>query len=250
MAMWNTIKIGWKADLAIACVDSVTGKIIRDAALQVWAPGYSRPVRKADGYYVFLGCGKGSLPVRIRSPFFQEVLLEQKISLSVGELPVCWVRLLPNKCYPFPEETVFLEGVSTPGSHIAVTAGQPIRLGEDYKKGGDTICFRLPEDIRLDGALFELSVKGQKAVEEVRIGELLDDGRYRLNMPLKKDYMMAHTTVFPIWETVSEEDGRFWMALPKAAGSVARCRWQRPNSKHRMEQECVLESAVTKLELF
>ncbi len=248
MAMWNTIKIGWKADLVVACVDSVTGRIIQDATLQVWSPDRPRPVRKPDGYYVFLGCGQGVLSVRIQSPFFQDASLEQELPDPAGSLPVRWVRLMPNRRYPFPEGTAFLEGTAAPGSRIAVTGGQPVRLGENYKKGSEVIRLHLPEDTRLDGAAFAVTVKGQGTVEELRLEETLEEGHHRLEVPLKKDHSMAQTVLLPVWETTVAEDGRFWLAVPGGLKSQVRCSCLAPGAKRAKEKELTLEESLTEVD--
>ena len=248
MATWNTVKIGWKADFVVACVDSVTGRIVRDAALQVWSPGHPRPVRKSDGYYVFLGCGQGTVSVQIKSPMFQDVSLEQELPDPQGSLPVRWVRLTPNRSYPFPEGTVFIEGTAAPGSRVAAIGGRPLRLGEDCKKGAEVIRLHLPWEIRLDGALLAVTVKGQKTVEKLRLGELLDEGQYRVDVPLKKEYYMAQTALLPVWETTVEEDGHFWLALPGALGTEARCSCIGPRGTRPKEREIFLQETLTKLD--
>ena len=115
-----------------------------------------------------------------------------------------------------------------------------MRLGENYKKGGEVIRLHLPEDTRLDGAAFAVTVKGQGTVEELRLEETLEEGHHRLEVPLKKDHSMAQTVLLPVWETTVAEDGRL--------KSQVRCSCLAPGAKRAKEKELTLEESLTEVD--
>ena len=236
MAAWNTNRIGWKADLAEACVDSVTGRLIRDASLQVWAPHRPRPVRKAEGYYVFVGCQPGPMEVHITSPFFQESLFPAEVS---GGFAVKVVRLAPGRRYPFPAGTAFLTGKAVPGSQVQAVGGTPLRLGEDAAQGDQVLRLHGVEHLRWDGGLFALTAKGETAPGGyLRLEEPLEDdpGCYRLQSPLERALPMAQFSLTPVWETAAGEDGSYWLAVPGGAGAAAVCRCLAPGDEPRKRE--------------
>lgn len=251
MASWNTVRIGWQADLAVACVDGLTNRVIRDASLRVWAEGCPRPVRKPDGYYVFVGCRPGRYSMQAEAPFLERAVWEETFPAPEGGVPVRWVRLAPGRRYPFPADTVFLQGYAAPGSRITVTGGPPLRLGEDAPKGAGWLRLHGVGDLRLDGARFALSAKNQEgAPEELRLLMQQEDDPdcYRLESPLKKAAVMAQALLLPVAETQAGPDGAYWLPLGGAAGAAVSCSCFSPGGKRPKQQRLQLDQKENRLD--
>lgn len=251
-----------RVSAAVMVLDDFTGRPIRSGDLQVSAAeALSPPVRKQDGYFLFLDCAVPSLEITARAWAYHPATVRVDLAALPPLRPVVKLRLTPNRNYAVPRQTTCLEGTAPAGTKVRVFCEndpRPLRLLYDYSKkgeeGGRLIRLYAPAPEDMDGKQFVLLPKeeGPRSFFEVR--ETLDgeEGRYLLTAPLDRDRKKAGATILPVSEAAADAKGSFFLPLRALPVKEYRCRvlWTLPGENTEREQSLALEPGrVTRLDL-
>lgn len=219
---------------AVLVIDDFTGKPITVPDLTVTAAQVlQKPVRKGDGYFLFLDCEEPVLDLTARAWAYHTA--ESRV--EVGQLPplrpVVKLRLTPNRNYSIPSQTTCLEGRGAPGTDVRVLCEndpRPLRLLYDYTPAG-ALEGRLlqlydPSGSDWEGRLFALRRKGEEELEYFEVRGLADgeEGGCTLSAPLARPCKKAGATVFPVSAARADEQGRFFLPLRTLAVKAYTCR--------------------------
>ena len=250
-----------KVSLAVLVLDDFTGRPITAADLTVTASEVlSRPVRKGNGYFLFLDSPSPRLSVTARAWAYHPARIEVDLSALPALHPVVKLRLTPNRNYSIPMQTTCLEGSAPPGTQVQVFCRndpKPLRLLYDYAvdgpEGGRLLQIYDPTGSDLEGRRFALLHKGEERAECFSVLDRLEEaeGGCLLAAPLKRDCKKAGATVLPIFTASADDGGRYFLPLRSLAVKVYDCRvlWAPPGQDWR-EQTLELEPGrVTRLDL-
>jgi hypothetical protein len=263
---WNAepvirIRLHRRVSLAVLVVDDFTGRPVATPDVVVTAAGLpGRPVRKKDGYYLFLDSPLPVLDVTVRAwayhPAFVRVELESLSPLR----PVVKLRLTPNRNYGIPNETTCLEGTAPAGTDIRVLCEndpRPLRLLYDYETAGPLNGRLLqlydPAASDPEGREFALFRKGESEPECFTVRKTAEDceGGCVLAEPLARACKKAGATVLPAAAVRAEDDGRFFLPLRTLPVKPYRCRvlWRPPQGEWRQRTLEAEPGRVTRLDL-
>ena len=119
-----------RASLAVLLIDDFTGKIITSPSLRVTACGGGKPVRKPEGFWVFLNLTSPETEVAVDGPCYYS----ERQTIALKELdsanPVVRLRLKPDRTYKLPKGTLCMTAVLPKLASLMVFNEQ----GSDYKK--------------------------------------------------------------------------------------------------------------------
>ena len=215
---------------AVLFVDSFTGRCIRSQDLDVrGAEMTTAPVSKQDGWYLFLNYEGEKLTVTASGRMYSEKTVE----ISCRELsplnPVVRIRLDPNRSYPAPPNTTFLEGRVQPEQQICVWCRNDphtVLLSRDYSGKQNEIGLYDPSGTQLAGRSFALLRKGAKKAELFTLTQCAgeEEGSYLLTAPLKNSCKKTEATVFPVYTTQSDRMGQYFLLLPGMGTEKLSCR--------------------------
>lgn len=243
---WNK-----KVSLVIMLIDDMTDKVITDAA-RVWIEGEAPCIRKSEGYYVFTDLAGEWVSVRIRHGMYEQKIVETRVPREGEPYVMRKVRMTPGRCYHLSAGTGCVEGLAEPGAriHLFRREGEKgLKLLYDY--GGKTekyISIYHPADMQLEGKLLRIVEKNKSSAETFRILSKEGD-RYVLEDPLKRGYKKMETTIYPIYEAQTDENGRFFIPICKmgAPSAVFCCQ---ALGKETVQRDVTLEKgAVVKADL-
>lgn len=146
--------------LAVLPIDRFTGRVITARDFSVEIEGAGRPVRKPDGFFVFSGILSSPVTVRLSGRGFQEKLLRVPAGAVNRVNPVLTVRMEPDRNYPFPAHTLFLEGTLAGNMRLSAALWQregAYRLSADYRAGEAAAAVYRGAERNLTGCIFYMA---------------------------------------------------------------------------------------------
>lgn len=215
---WNK-----KVSLVIMLIDDMTDKVITDAA-RVWIEGGAPCIRKSEGYYVFTDLAGERVSVRIRHGMYEQKCVDIKVPGEGEPYVMRKVRMTPGRCYHLSAGTSCVEGRAEPGSRIHLfrrEGERGLKLLYDYGKEAEKyISIYHSANMQLEGKLLRIVGKNRLSSETFRILSKEGD-RYVMEEPLKQEYKKMETTIYPVYETQTDDDGRFFIPVGKTGASSA-----------------------------
>lgn len=263
---WNPkpivrVHIRRRVSAAVLVLDDFTGRPITAADLEVRAAEIlDRPVRKGDGYFLFLDSPTPTLTVTARAWAYHTATVQVDLSALPALRPVVRLRLTPNRNYSIPLHTTCLEGAAPPDTRVrafCLNDPKPLRLLYDYAaggpEGGRQIQIYAPDGSDLAGRRFALLRKGEEQAECFTVLDRLEEveGGCLLAAPLARDCKKAGATLLPVLSASADEQGRYFLPMRSLAVKRCLCRvlWAPPGGSWR-EQTLELEPGrVTRLDL-
>lgn len=218
-----------RVSLVILPVDGFTGKALAGADIHIQVEGAHRPLVKPDGFYVFC-----ELPgEEVFAVLWGRHYRRMRVRIRFAELdpvnPVKVIRLNPDKDYPFPKGTAFLEGL-LPEHSVLYAAGKAKacagKLRADCEKGADTVAVYQEEETDLTGAAFLLSDKDRTVNDWAELLSPEDPARgiYRMQEAAARTYRRMETDLFPaVRYEADETETSYFAAVRTDAGGDAVC---------------------------
>jgi hypothetical protein len=184
-----------KASLVIQVIDDFTNRVISDGSVQVSIEGASKPIRKSEGYYIFLNLGMTQVNLTAMSLRYGTENRIINLSTVNEKEPMIKIRMKPNRNYSLPEGTTSVFGIAEPESEIRVTCDSVqkyYRLLYDYDRDKlkDEINIFNPDKTDLDGKVLMIRDKDDSVSEAFYIIGTKDreSGRYQIGSILKNNY--------------------------------------------------------------
>ena len=250
-----------RVSAAVLVVDDFTGRPITAADLRVTAAEIlERPVRKGDGYFLFLDSPVPKLHITARAWAYHPSEVEVELSALPPLRPVVKLRLTPNRNYTIPTQTTCLEGKARPGTVVQVLClndPRPLRLLYDYVRGGPEggrlLQLYDPTASDLEGRRFALLRKGEERGECFSVLDRVEEaeGGCLLAAPLERDCKKAGATVLPLSTATADDSGRYFLPLKNLAVKTYLCRvlWTPPGGEEREETLELEPGRVERLDL-
>ena len=215
---WNK-----KVSLVIMLIDDMTDKVITDAA-RVWIEGGPPCIRKSEGYYVFTDLTGERVSVWIQHGMYEQKCVEIRVPREEEPYVMRKVRMTPGRCYHLSAAASCVEGRAEPGSRIYLFRKERekgLKLLYDYGgKAEKYISIYHPAGMQLEGKLLRIVEKNKLSAETFRILSKEGD-RYVMEEPLKQGYKKMETTIYPVYETQTDENGMFFIPVCKIGVSSA-----------------------------
>lgn len=230
-----------KLSLVIQLIDDFSDTIVREPSVLIRTEDGIRPIRKKEGYYVFLNLQQPTAIVHITSPQFQETW--ETIDLcSLNSLhPMIKIRLKPGENYRFPRETTYVVGSATPGSILRIMSEEMTdcyRLLKEYE-GGESICIFNPTKSDIEGKDFCIvdTKKKTKEIFHVMCQLSSEEERYSIRKELTNEYQKVSTKIYPLILLKVGEDGNFFTPIPfiNKNEPVCQIQVQGEEREHRIE---------------
>ncbi len=255
---WNQegmtrIRLRRKLTAAIQVIDDFTGRPVDSSDVQVRvAQSLKRPIRKADGYFLFLDLEAQTLDITVEAWAYHAAQLRVETGSLSALYPVVKLRLTPNRNYRIPQKTTCLEGNISPGTQVRVFCEndpKPLRILYDYQCRGpmDGRLLQIYDPLGgdLGGRQFALLGRGEQEPEFITVQETLDsmEGGCILAEPMGRDHKKAGTTVLPLFAASADERGHFFLPLKQIPVKEYVCRvcWRQPGEPWQ-ETKMTLES--------
>lgn len=242
-----TRHIRMKASLVILPIDDYSGRFIQDSSVRIYIENEKAPIRKSDGCRVFLNLLQESVVVHCDSPIYHSV--EKKIELkNKGNITIVKIRLVPNRSYPFSQQTTCVIGKGEPGEIVElynISDGVNFRMLGPYKKSAvdaDRIQIYNPSGIELGGKRFHIQNKDLSQSEYFTIIDEEEDHTYRMDAPLQYDYKKVGTIIQPVYETWVDKNGEFFIPLPDRMQTQSK--WLLCYPMRDCSQEIVLQEGI------
>lgn len=206
-----------KMAVAVRLLDSFTGEIPEQDNLWVRMADGARPVKKADGYYIFWDNGEVKRTLLVDGKGYEritEVLdLEE---LEKKRQPACCLWLVPDRTYGYPAGISLAEFEGKPGEMRHFPMEQSvgcINLLEAYPldiHNPGLICLCVPDDMELEGR--HLYIRGCDGAEEqftVWSAKNRAMGIYELREPLRHVYGPYQSEVLLTLPARADDEGHF-----------------------------------------
>ncbi len=200
--------------LVVSAVDDFTDRVITGSNARVWIEGAKPPIRKAEGWHVFVDLPAGEHTVYAEGGFYNRNACICKI--EPGSCPNIKIRLTPGRNAPLASDTACIEGTCAPHARIFVRADDralSYKLLADAKRGESRIGIYHPDGIDIEGKLF--CICSGEEEEFVRVYRASPEGRseYLLAAPLTQDHAKIGTLIYPLSESCADERGMFFVPL-------------------------------------
>ncbi len=195
-------KIMLRVSAAVLLIDDFTDRIIMSPAVRVTGPGGIKPIRKADGFYVFTNLAGSSVRLTAEGPGYGRVERTADLNAPEKGVSLVWLRLCPDRTYAVPKDAVGVNAVLSPGMTLAIfrEESEYFRLAEDYEKGSRQIRLYGRPRLHLEGKTCCIMAKGkQDSLSLVQLGGLADteSGVYTLTQPSDLSYKMSEARLYP-----------------------------------------------------
>lgn len=208
-----------KVSLVVLAIDDFTGKPILGSNIRVTVDGASRPIKKSEGYHVFLDLNMPFVTVRAEGGRYHPRVVVCDLTPSEENYTMLKIRMVPNRAYQIPQNTTCVEGKALPGSLIRIFCRDSgaYKLLYDYSSGENSKKIHIfhPSDVEMDGKLFYIS-SGEDAGEFLRVTGICDQEskEYLLETALTRDYKKIGTSLLPAYETAADVNGTFFIPIP------------------------------------
>lgn len=205
-----------RVSLVLELWDDFSDRPLSDPSIEIIADGTIRPIRKADGFYVFVNC---LLPLHVEIRSEQYETEEFDAGIQGEEAVIIKKRLRPGKNYPIPDGTTCIEGTLHPGIRIGAAvkdAASALRLFADYDPDADAAHLELfdPAGKNPEGKYFYIEDSSGDHSEIFRtVGYERTDKRLRIEPELQHAYKKAGTKVYEYRYTEVRRDGTFFLPL-------------------------------------
>lgn len=160
-----------RLSMVIAPFDDYARQAARSVQAEIALP-FPPCLIKPEGFCVFYDLPPGSYKVRLQSKWF----FPKTVTVSTGNDPVV-VRMLPNRRYPLPNASTWIEGIFPPDTTVQAipqgVAGIKLLRAEEDRI---TLLTALPWDLTHKWLLV--------GSELCRLTERFDEYTYRLTSPL------------------------------------------------------------------
>ena len=134
------VRMQRRVSLAVQVIDDFTGLPVTSADVQVEAAQIrTKPVRKGDGYFIFMDSPEPILDITVRSWAYHPAGVRVELGPLTRLNPLVKIRLTPNRSCKLPPQTTCLEGRAPAGSTVQVfceNTPRPLRLLYDYSCSG------------------------------------------------------------------------------------------------------------------
>jgi hypothetical protein len=222
-----------KVDCAVLLYDDFTGKLLSGSQVSVArADGHSaKPIKKGDGYFVFLQEGRPIEALLAQGPLYQPQLIRiPERNTGLREL-VHLVRMVPARWYPLPAQTTCVTGTAPPGETVFVTGelpGESLKLMADYNPDGpcELSLFIAPER-GLEGCALAISGgKNKKDAREIfTVSRVINEqeGVFGLTAPLSGTYVKQDAKLYRVFRCTADDAGRYYLPIPNVTGAPWKC---------------------------
>ena len=220
-------KIRLRVSLVILPMDAFTGKPIAQKEFLVWAEGEATPLVKREGYRVFSGISKRYITVRLSGRFYQNTRVDIDLLALNPQSPVQKVYVLPDRTYPFPADTAYMQGKMSGQSVLLAAAISDMnlcRLRADCGEGERTLAVYRGEQKDFSGKIYYLTDQTGERAEWIRLASYVQDV-YGLEEPLRYTYRKAEARMYEAVRCVADERREAYFLPVRTAGKadLVRC---------------------------
>lgn len=213
---------------AVQLTDDLTGLPITGSNARVWIEGQKPPIKKNDGRSIFVDLPEGEHILIAEGGIYART--EVPCRVSPGKFESITIRLLPNKLYPVPSDTVRIEGKAAPGALVRIYSAdraKAFKLLSDAEEGSDTIGIYHAAGINIEGKLLKIITSDDKQ-EYIRIAsaENAENSEYFLTEKLSSGYAKIGTVIVPVSECRADDRGEFMLLMKAGAEKEVICEVQ------------------------
>ncbi len=201
--------------LVVTAVDDFTGQVITGSNVRVWIDGAKPPIKKQDGYHVFMDLPTGEHTVLAEGSFYNRCSFVCRV--EDGLYTNLKLRLTPGRNAPLEAGTAVIEGSAPAGSRVRIRAAErqlAYKLLTDVKAGDIKAAIYHPDNADIEGKLF--CIRSENGTEAyIRVLHRTADGRaeYQLDGAMPCDFQKIGTLVFPVSESMADSRGSFFVPL-------------------------------------
>lgn len=206
-----------RVSLAVLPIDDFTGKIITAPVLKAAVKGGGKPVRKAEGFFVFTNLTSSIAEITVEGPCYYR---EERI-IDIRQLdpanPVVKIRMLPGRTYALPQKAIRLMVLLPQGSAFSAFYERSTdykKLLTDYEKDDSQIGLYQTGKEDLEGkGCWIVGRNDQK--EFICLGQKTDRerGTYLLSRAAAASYKKIGTRVYPVTKVTAQEERTWFLAL-------------------------------------
>lgn len=202
--------------LVVTLIDDFTGRIITGSNARVWIENERPPIKKAEGWNVFLNLPEGEHIVLAEGGFYNRQ--SRACEISGNAYTELKIRMTPNRTYPLPHGTANIRGITEPNCGVRVYPNDKsasCKLLADVKTGSANVGIFRADDCDIVGKLF--FVKGERGSGEFfRVISAVKDksSEYEIAPKLTHAYSRIGTLIFPVIEAFSDDKGEFFVPIP------------------------------------
>lgn len=209
-----------RLSVSVLLTDDLTGEPVKGSGARVWIDGQKPPIKKDDGRNIFVDLPEGEYVLNAEGGFYAHT--EVHCRVSSGKAENITVRLLPNRLYPVPPDTVRIEGKAVPDTAVRIYSADKAsayKLLSDVKKESSVIGIYHGDGINIEGKLLKIiSPAGKGEYIRVLSAENSERSEYLLSDGLKAAYPKIGTVIVPVSECMTDADGDFMLLLRNSSG--------------------------------
>ena len=209
-----------RLSISVLLTDDLTGAPIKGSSARVWIDGQKPPIKKNDGRSIFVDLPEGEYLLHAEGGFYAHTEVRCRVTSDKAENIT--IRLIPNRLYPLPSDTVRIEGRTVPGSVVRVYSSDrssAYKLLSDVKKGDSVIGIYHGAGINIEGKLLKIISPDDKT-EYIRVlsAENSERSEYLLSGELKASFPKIGTVIVPVSECEPDADGNVTILVKKGSG--------------------------------
>lgn len=194
---------------AVLLRDALTGEPV-SSGVRIHSLSGGRIEKKSGGHILFLNVTEPEIEIEVESPVYQSrrICLKPDQGAELED-----ILMYPSQAYPRRAGYTAVRGKARPGSilrfHIEDEKGV-CRLFSGYKKGQEQISFYTKN--RIVSALWYIRNKKETSGIYFALKNIAGDSEvYDLKESLDQDYPIKDTVIYPAQETITDENGEFYM---------------------------------------
>lgn len=218
----SMVRFKTKVSLVVSPIDEFTAEPRSGGNINIFLENHpGKPIRKADGYFVFTDLPEGTYHVSVQS----DVYLNEGITVDLEKInpaaPVVFLALKPNSSYPFPEGTTLIRAVLRDSKGNAIRGARvkavvlslscaKAKLAQGgLKKGSREMCLVNVAGKVSVGNKFLITEKEEVRSEYCEIAGVLGEPQcFTVAEALQQDHSRG-ALLMPVTETRTDHKGEF-----------------------------------------
>ena len=240
------------SNLKVIAIDDYQNKVITEKTVSLFLNGNESMVNDA-GQQNFTGLKNGVHHLNTESDIFsrQDLELDYTEEAEDGS-GVVYIRLQPTIRYPLDREVQVLWGHTKPGQElhfVFINSKERYSLANDYELGEKEISIQCFGKAFFEGTLWVLQ-KPDGGMEEFWIEKSIEGKNFprknpyfSLRYPLRNSYEKGRCLLRRVYPVVADEDGHFFLPVPKEEKNSTEYRYYMPLDKSKIKTGALCSTA-------
>lgn len=199
----------------IGLYDDFSNKPVDERMCHIYSTSGNSIVKKGNGIFVLIKNKEEEIKVRIESKIYQNRTLTIS-SCEKGRKPL-WIRLLPNRNYPFVDKVKEFSGAAEKNQKLWIAKmheASPFKIAKNIESGDSILSLNSEGCAVTEGMIFELRDLKNDNTDYFRISFQLEKSKFGVEPQPAHSYVRSESRLSLLHELFTNPLGEYYIVFP------------------------------------